>query len=83
MSSGWDAGGMDVDETQVLINIARQELGEHASKVIELLEAARGSQESLSAAIDRAEKITRLFINRQKAEDMARKMRTALFSPKI
>jgi predicted regulator of Ras-like GTPase activity (Roadblock/LC7/MglB family) len=82
-SSGWTTGSMAVDEAQVLINIAQQELGEHASKVIELLEAARGSQEALSAAIDRAENITRLFINRQKAEEMARKMRSALFSPKV
>jgi predicted regulator of Ras-like GTPase activity (Roadblock/LC7/MglB family) len=82
-SSGWGPDAETEDETQVLIQIARAELGQHASKVIELLEAARGSTESLSAAIDRAQKITRLFIDRQKADDMARKMRAALFSRKI
>jgi predicted regulator of Ras-like GTPase activity (Roadblock/LC7/MglB family) len=70
------------DDALILMNIAREELGEHASKVIEVLEAARGSRDELAAAIDRAEKITRLFISRQKASEMAKKMRTALFSRK-
>jgi len=77
----WDTEAAP-DEAQQLIDIARAELGSHAGKVVELLEAGRGSRESLSAAIDRAEKLTRFFIDRQKAEEMARKMRTALFSRK-
>jgi len=81
-SSGWAGSPEAEDEAQILINIARSELGDHASKVIEMIERAGDTHESLSAAIDRAEKITRLFIDRQKAAEMARKMRTALFSRK-
>jgi len=79
---GLREGEAAVDEALQLIDIARTELGPHAGKVVELLEAGRGSRESLSAAIDRAEKITRYFIDRQKAEEMARKMRSTLFNRK-
>ena len=83
LASGWGPGAESENDAQALIQIALAELGDHASKVIDLLEGAQGSHESLSAAIDRAEKITKLFINQQKAEEMAKKMRSTLFSRKL
>jgi predicted regulator of Ras-like GTPase activity (Roadblock/LC7/MglB family) len=81
-SNNWVSTPAVEDDAQILMNIARAELGEHATKVIEVLEAARASRDELAAAIDRSEKITRLFISRKKASEMAVKMRTALFSRK-
>jgi predicted regulator of Ras-like GTPase activity (Roadblock/LC7/MglB family) len=65
---------------KVLVEIAKDLLGDRAGKVIELLESSDGSREELSAAIGRAEEITRLFIDSRNAKEMARRMRAALFS---
>jgi len=75
-TSGRVSGSEDI---QVLVQIAQDVLGDHAGKVIELLESSDGSRDELSAAIERAEEITRLFIDSRNAKEMARRMRAALF----
>jgi len=75
-TSGRVSGSEDM---QVLVQIAQDVLGDHAGKVIELLENSDGSRDELSAAIGRAEEITRLFIDSRNAKEMARRMRAALF----
>lgn len=67
-------------DVQAMIRIAQDVLGERAGKVIELLEGSDGSRDELSVAIERAEEITRLFIDSRNAKEMARRMRAALFS---
>jgi predicted regulator of Ras-like GTPase activity (Roadblock/LC7/MglB family) len=68
------------NEIQALVRIAHEVLGKRAGKVIEVLESSNGSREELSAAIKRAEEITRLFIDSRNAKEMAQRMRTALFN---
>jgi hypothetical protein len=58
-----------------LIQVAQEILGEHASKVISILETADDEGENLLDAIAQAEKLTRLFIDKEQARHMAQRMR--------
>jgi len=63
------------DVLESLIQIATEILGDHAPKVINLLENAEADEESLLNAITQAEKITRMFIDKDQAGHMAQLMR--------
>jgi predicted regulator of Ras-like GTPase activity (Roadblock/LC7/MglB family) len=81
VSAGQPAGEQAVSaDVQVLIQIAREMLGERAGKVVEQLESSGGSREELSLTIERVGEITRLFIDNRNAKEMARRMRAALFN---
>ncbi len=58
--------------------IARDELGEHAAKAVEILSSAGPKPTNLVGAISEVEKMVRLFISKKKAEELARLMREAL-----
>ncbi len=58
-----------------LKQIADEILGEHASKVISILESADADEADLLDAITQAEKLTRLFIDKDQAVRMAQRMR--------
>jgi hypothetical protein len=55
--------------------IAHEILGEHAPKVLSILDGAGASREELMQAIAQAEKVTRMFIDRDQAGQMAGRMR--------
>lgn len=57
-----------------LKEIAEEILGEHAPKVISILESAGSDQDKLEAAIQQAEKMTRMFIDKDQAGKMAERM---------
>lgn len=54
------------------------ELGAHAAQALEILNLAGPEPEDLARAAADVEKLTRLFIDRRKAEDLGRKMREIL-----
>lgn len=54
------------------------ELGGHAAQGLEILAAAGPSPKALLAAVADVEKMTRLFINKKKAEELGRRMRELL-----
>lgn len=58
-----------------LKRIAEEILGEHAPKVINILENAQADGEGLLDSIGQAEKVTRLFIDKDLAGPMAQQMR--------
>jgi hypothetical protein len=59
---------------ETLKQIARDILGDHATKVIAILAEAGESDDDLRAAVVQAERTTRLFIDKHKAGDLAVKM---------
>lgn len=61
-----------------LRKIVTAELGEHAGKAIDILTAAGTKPRDLVRAAGEVEKLTRLFISRKKADDIARRMRDVL-----
>ncbi len=65
-----------------LVAIAEEMLGEHAPKVISILESAGSNPEGLENAIQQAENLTRMFINRDQAGEMAQQMRSILKNQK-
>lgn len=58
--------------------IALELLGEHASKVIAILESAGSDAGSLNQAVKQAEQITRMFIDKERAGMMAERMRAVI-----
>ncbi|MCK5054827.1 MAG: hypothetical protein KAR65_11130, partial [Anaerolineales bacterium] len=66
------------EKLNVLKQIAQATLGDHAAKVIAILDDAGERDDDLRMAVEQAEKITRLFIDKQKAGELANKMLTAL-----
>jgi hypothetical protein len=69
------------DITSALKQIAIEMLGEHAHKVISVLESAGSDQDDLLSAIDQVEKMTRMFIDKQVAGLMAQQMRERIQKP--
>jgi hypothetical protein len=63
-----------VQIVEALKEIAAEILGEHAPKVISILESAGSDQDKLEAAIHQAEKMTRMFIDKDQAGKMAERM---------
>ena len=61
-----------------LVSIAEDMLGEHAPKVISILESAGSNPEALEKAIQQAETMTRMFIDKDQAGEMAERMRSVL-----
>jgi hypothetical protein len=59
---------------EALKEIAAEILGQHAPKVISILESAGSDQDKLEAAIQQAEKMTRMFIDKDQAGKMAERM---------
>jgi predicted regulator of Ras-like GTPase activity (Roadblock/LC7/MglB family) len=55
--------------------VVSAELGEHAAQALEILGAARPDRKDLLRATADVEKLTRLFISKKKAEEIAAKMR--------
>jgi hypothetical protein len=72
---------VDQDVIENLKQIAIEVLGEHASKVINVLENAESDEESLLNAITQAEKLTRMFIDKDQAGQMAQRMRDLIQGP--
>jgi hypothetical protein len=58
-----------------LKEIAKEILGDHAHKVIPILESAGSETDELSKAIEQVEKMTRMFIDKKQAGIMAQRMR--------
>lgn len=58
--------------------IASAELGGHAAQALEILAAAGPATKDLLRATAEVEKLTRLFIDRKKAEEIGRRMRAIL-----
>jgi len=58
--------------------IARAELGEDATRAIEILNAAGAVPKDLLRAAGDVEKLTRLFISKKKADEIGRRMREIL-----
>jgi predicted regulator of Ras-like GTPase activity (Roadblock/LC7/MglB family) len=58
--------------------IVRAELGEHATQALEILAAAGPKPKDLLRAAADVEKLTRLFIDRKKADEIGRRMREAV-----
>jgi hypothetical protein len=70
--------GVVESSTQTLLGlkqIAEEMLGVHAPKVNAILESAGPNEEELLKAIAQAEKVTRMFINKDQAGTMAERMR--------
>jgi hypothetical protein len=63
------------DRTSELKHIAEEMLGEHAQKIINILESAGSDQADLLRAIDQVENMTRMFIDKRLAGQMAQQMR--------
>lgn len=63
---------------EVLKDIATEILGEHAPKVTSILESAGSDQGKLEEAITQAEKMTRMFIDKDQARKMAERMREVM-----
>jgi predicted regulator of Ras-like GTPase activity (Roadblock/LC7/MglB family) len=63
---------------ELLKALARAELGEQAAQALEMLAAAGNDRKQLLRAAADIEKMTRLFINKKKAEDLGRMMREVL-----
>ncbi len=58
--------------------VASAELGGHAAQALEILAGAGSSRNQLQRAAADVEKMTRLFISKKKAEEIAEKMREIL-----
>lgn len=58
--------------------IVTAELGDHAAQALELLNAAGTKPKDLLHAAADVEKLTRLFIDRKKADELGRKLRAVL-----
>ncbi len=75
---GSDTAQVKEDPAKMLkgiITIAEEMLGDHAPKVIPILESAGSDRQKLEQAIQQAEKMTRMFINKEQAGKMAQRMR--------
>ncbi len=55
--------------------IASGELGDHAAQALEILAAAGSKPKELLRATSDIERMTRLFINKKKADEIGRRMR--------
>jgi predicted regulator of Ras-like GTPase activity (Roadblock/LC7/MglB family) len=64
----------------MLKDIAGEMLGDYASKVIPILESAGEDKGKLEGAIEQAENMTRMFISKSRAGEMAQRMRDVLKS---
>jgi predicted regulator of Ras-like GTPase activity (Roadblock/LC7/MglB family) len=58
--------------------IVRAELGEHATQALEILAAAGTKPKDLLRAAADVEKLTRLFIDRKRADELGRRLREAV-----
>lgn len=63
-----------------LKDIATEMLGEHANRVISILESAGSDAGELEDAIQQAENMTRMFIDKNLAGEMAQRMRDLLMA---
>ena len=70
--------GSSREKLNVLKKIAQAILGDHAVKVIAILDDAGERDDDLRMAVEQAEKITRLFLDKEKAGELANRMFTAL-----
>ncbi|MGD8865213.1 MAG: roadblock/LC7 domain-containing protein [Anaerolineales bacterium] len=61
-----------------MVAVAQELLAEHAEKVVALLISSEDSLTGLERASEQAEKVTRLFINRKKADEMGARMQALL-----
>lgn len=61
--------------------IAQEILGEHAERVINILDSAGRSKEELMKAIEQVEQMTRMFIDKDQAGQMAQRMRELADNP--
>lgn len=61
-----------------MIGVALELLGDHAEKVVAILQSSADSLDGLDQACDQAEKVTRLFIDRRKAEELGSRIRALL-----
>ncbi len=61
-----------------LIAVAEELLGDYAPKVIPILENAGTDSAKLEAAVQQAEKMTRMFISKEQAGEMAQRMRALI-----
>jgi predicted regulator of Ras-like GTPase activity (Roadblock/LC7/MglB family) len=61
-----------------MIGVAHKLLAANAGKVVAILESSTDSMASLAQACDQAEKVTRLFIDRKKADELGAHMRAML-----
>jgi len=74
--SGTKDTGEPVPNTlEILKEIAQEILGDHAQKIKSIFEAAEANREGFLAAITQAEKLTRMFIDKDQAGNMAQRMR--------
>jgi ribosomal 50S subunit-associated protein YjgA (DUF615 family) len=60
--------------------IASAELGAHAAQALEILAAAGPAPKDLLKAVAEVEKLTRMFIDKRKAEEIGRRMREVIGS---
>ncbi len=58
--------------------VVAAELGDHAAQALEILAVAGTTRKQLVRAAEEVEKMTRLFISKKKAEEIAKKMREVL-----
>ena len=70
-----DTGEPVPNTLEILKEIAQEILGDHAQKVKSIFEAAEANREGFLAAITQAEKLTRMFIDKDQAGNMAQRMR--------
>jgi predicted regulator of Ras-like GTPase activity (Roadblock/LC7/MglB family) len=61
-----------------MIGVALELLGDHAGKVVAILQSSADSTDGLDQACDQAEKVTRLFIDKSKAEELGSRIRALL-----
>ena len=66
------------DRKETLKQIAHEILGDHAPKVISIIDDSGESDDELRAAVVQAERTTRLFIDKRKAGELAVNMISAL-----
>jgi predicted regulator of Ras-like GTPase activity (Roadblock/LC7/MglB family) len=69
-----------VQIVESLKDIAAEILGEHAPKIFSIIESAGSDEDKLEDAIQQAEKITRMFIDKDQAGKMAGRMRDVVKS---
>jgi len=67
-----------IDRLRALVSA---ELGSHAGQALEILGKAEPGPRGLLCAADDIERLTRMFINRKKADELGRKMRELLVTP--
>jgi hypothetical protein len=73
-----DTGEPVPNTLETLKEIAQEILGDHAQKVKSIFEAAEANREGFLAAITQAEKLTRMFIDKDQAGNMAQRMRDVI-----